>query len=106
MSHTDERIVSERLAEAFHHFMLYTPPERLNRCLRTLLIEYIGHNKDFLSPEFDGWMDDLTLLFELLDRAAKETRGWYEADDDDNEIQLHGGLKEGAKGHRENTRSI
>jgi hypothetical protein len=93
MSHTDERIVSERLAEAFHHFMLYTPPERLNRCLRTLLIEYIGHN-------------NLTLLFELLDRAAKETRGWYEADDDDNEIQLHGGLKEGAKGHRENTRSI
>ena len=106
MSHTDERIVSERLAEAFHHFMLYTPPERLNRCLRTLLIEYIGHNKDFLSPEFDSWMDDITLLFELLDRAAKETRGWYETDDDDNEIQLHGGREEGSKGHRGNARGI
>lgn len=82
MSQTDERIVNERLAEAFHHFMVYTPPDRLNRCLRTLLIEYIGHNKDFLSPEFEKWMDDLTLLFELLDRAAKETRGWYDEEEE------------------------
>lgn len=92
MSHTDERIVNERLAKAFHHFMLYTPPDRLSRCLRTLLIEYIAHNKDFLSAEFDRWMDDLTLLFDLLDKAGKETRGWYDADDEDNQIQLHGGL--------------
>ena len=101
MSHTDERIVNERLAEAFHHFMLYTPPDRLNRCLRTLLIEYIAHNKDFLSPDFDRWMDDLTLLFDLLDKAGKETRGWYDADDEGNQIQLHRGHEEGTKGHRE-----
>ena len=101
MLHTDSRVVSERLAEAFRHFMLYTPPDRVNRCLRTLLIEYIGHNKDFLSPEFDDWMDDLSLLFSLLDTAAKETRGWYDVDD--NEIQLHKEREEGTEAHKENT---
>ena len=104
MLHTDSRVVSERLAEAFNHFMLYTPPDRVNRCLRTLLIEYIGHNKDFLSPEFDDWMDDLSLLFSLLDMATKETRGWYDVDD--NEIQLHKEHEEGTEAHKENAGSI
>ncbi|HEY9044572.1 MAG TPA: hypothetical protein VIN08_01690 [Ohtaekwangia sp.] len=83
--------LSPELVRAFHRCMLYAPPERLSRCLRTMFIEYIAHNRDFLPPDFDGWVDDLSLLFGLLDIAIKETKGWH----DEEVISVSEGMKVG-----------
>jgi len=78
--------LSEKLVKAFHHFILYAPPERLNRNLRTLLIEYIGDNYEFLPPDFNRWIDDMSLLFDLLDIAVEETKGWHVVEGEVSEV--------------------
>lgn len=45
--------------------------ERLSKNLRKILLDYIGQNKDWLPVDFDLQLNDLNLLFDLLDALNK-----------------------------------
>jgi len=48
-----------------------TPPLRLNKHLRRILLDYISREKDCLPIDFDIYLFDLSNLFEFLDAAAE-----------------------------------
>lgn len=73
----EESHLPPRIENAFKLFLKRTPPERLNRTVRTLFIEYLSHQHDFLPPDFHLYLDDLSNLFILLDKIDCETKGWY-----------------------------
>jgi hypothetical protein len=77
---TSNEIITEDLQVAFRVFVTRTPPDRLNRTVRTLLVEYLASNHEFLPPDFNLILDDLSHLFNLLDRIAEQTSGLHDND--------------------------
>lgn len=72
-----EKPLPKNIEEAFKSFLNHTPPERLSRTIRTLLMEYLVHQHEFLPTNFHCYLDDLSSLFTLLDNLNAETKGWY-----------------------------
>jgi hypothetical protein len=73
-----EKTISKELYDAFNLFVYHTPTHRLSRNLRTLLMEYLIEHHDFLPPNFHDHVDDLSHLFDLLDKISHETKGWHD----------------------------
>jgi len=74
---TPESHLPPPIENAFKLFLKRTPPERLNRTVRTLLMEYLVHKHDFLPPDFHCHIDDLSNLFNLLDELTPQAKGWH-----------------------------
>lgn len=53
-------------------FLEYTPPARLSRNLRSLLLGYLIACRDGHSFDMTDLLTDLSALFEFLDAAAEE----------------------------------
>jgi len=69
-----------KIEDALKVFLKRTPPERLSRTVRTLLMEYLLNKHDFLPPDFHIYLDDLANLFALCDQLDTETKGLYSRD--------------------------
>jgi hypothetical protein len=76
-----EKTISKELYDAFNLFVFHTPTQLLSRNLRTLLMEYLIEHHDFLPPNFHNHIDDLSHLFDLLDRISQETKGWHDEEE-------------------------
>ncbi|HEY9009047.1 hypothetical protein [Ohtaekwangia sp.] len=74
---TSTEIITEDLQVAFRVFVTRTPPDRLNRAVRTLLVDYLAENHEFLPHDFNVMIDDLSRLFDLLDQITTETKDWH-----------------------------
>jgi hypothetical protein len=59
------------LSTAIQQFTEQTPPARLSRHLRNLLLEHIALQKDGYSFNMDELLHDMLNLFELLDAMAE-----------------------------------
>lgn len=64
--------LSPTLKKAFIEFLEYTPPERLRRNLRNMLLYYIIYEQEALPIEMEDLLCDLLNLFRLLDAACGE----------------------------------
>ena len=63
--------VNPKLIAALLVFIEVTPPIRLNKHLRRILLDYIAREKDCLPIDFDVYLFDLSNLFEFLDAVAE-----------------------------------
>ena len=66
---TDNAANSKVLA-ALLVFIDSTPPLRLSKHLRRILLDYVSSEKDCLPVDFDVYLLDLSNLFEFLDAIA------------------------------------
>jgi hypothetical protein len=67
------KTLSDKMQQELAAFFEYTPPARLSRNLRNLLLGYLMAYHDGHSFDIDDLLTDLTALFQVLDTAAEET---------------------------------
>jgi hypothetical protein len=65
-----DNAVNPKVLAALLIFIDATPPLRLNKHLRRILLDYIAREKDCLPIDFDIYLLDLSNLFEFLDAIA------------------------------------
>jgi HEPN domain-containing protein len=76
--HTQEKALSPELNEELVKFFEVHPPRRVSRNLRRVLLDYLRDQLETGSPLFiDELLWDMYDLFDLLDIATTETRGWH-----------------------------
>jgi hypothetical protein len=74
--------INKKLLERFRVFIDVVPPERLNRNLRKMMVDYLhSHKKDGLPEDFDKYLSDLSQLTNLLD-SILHTIGFPEKEED------------------------
>jgi hypothetical protein len=74
--------INKKLLERFRVFIDVVPPERLNRNLRKMMVDYLhSHKKDGLPEDFDKYLSDLSQLTNLLD-SILQTIGFPEKEED------------------------
>lgn len=66
--------LSQELLKEFIIFIDTVPPERLNRNLRKIFLDYLNYNKDGLPFDFKDYLFDLEWLHQFLDVLDRETR--------------------------------
>ena len=66
----DYKAINEKLQTLLSNYNL----TRLNKSLRTILLDYIAAYKDTLPLDFDVHLYDFQLLFELLDALTEEQK--------------------------------
>jgi hypothetical protein len=59
--------VNPKLISALTVFIDASPPLRLSKHLRRILLDYISREKDCLPIDFEVYLSDLSNLFEFLD---------------------------------------
>jgi hypothetical protein len=59
--------ISPATAAALHTFLEYTPPARLNRNLRKMLMAWLITGQDSAPAYYEDLLHDLNNQFELLD---------------------------------------
>ena len=62
-----DNAVDPKVISALLGFIDSTPPIRLSKHLRRILLDYIAREKDCLPIDFDIYLIDLFSLFEFLD---------------------------------------
>ena len=70
------------LLKGLFEFLESASPERLNRNLSKMVIDYIPRNKNFGNPDFDEFLIDLEKLNALLDFLDVETRDYQPWNDE------------------------
>ncbi|WP_333820665.1 hypothetical protein, partial [Ohtaekwangia sp.] len=68
-----DKPLSPKIEEALRIFLNRTPPNRLSRTVRLLLLEYLIHQHDFLPLDFHVSLGDLSNLFKLFDQLDAAT---------------------------------
>jgi len=63
--------MNPKLISALIVFLNASPPLRLSKHLRRILLDYISREKDCLPIDFDVYLSDLSNLFEFLDTLAE-----------------------------------
>lgn len=61
----------QKLIEAVTLFIEFAPPARVSKHLRRILLDYISREKDCLPIEFEVYLADMSLLFDLLDTMVE-----------------------------------
>lgn len=69
---TATAMVSSALQEELLRFVEYHPPRRLNRNLRTMLLQYLMHEGSIEAFYLQDLLYDLQALFELMDALEAE----------------------------------
>lgn len=67
---------SEELIDALISFLTQHDPTIISRNLRRIFLDYLIHQADTLPLDFKDMVAGLYDLFELLDTAVDQTRGW------------------------------
>jgi hypothetical protein len=70
----EDTTISESLSKPFNKFIRNTSAETLSHFLRSMLVEYITNKHDDLPIRFHQYFEELSNLFELLDRINQERR--------------------------------
>ena len=63
--------VDAKLISALTVFLDASPPPRLSKHLRRILLDYISREEDCLPIDFDVYLSDLSNLFEFLDAICE-----------------------------------
>ena len=66
-------LLSPAQASAFRTFLDYTPPARLSRNLRKMLITWLIAEQGSTPAYYEDLLHDLNNLFELLDTGSHST---------------------------------
>lgn len=69
-SHKYNRM-NPKLISALTVFIDASPPLRLSKHLRRILLDYISREKDCLPIDFDVYLSDLSTLFDFLDALSE-----------------------------------
>jgi len=64
--------LSKELTYKMRYFIQDTSLARVSQNLRTVFFDYLRNQREGLPAEFDGILNDMEALFELLDVAAEE----------------------------------
>ncbi len=78
-----EQFFTSKLLKEFVSFVETVPPERLNRNIRNIFMDFLSFNKSGFPIDFEDYLLDLERLHHLLDIAEKETRNWNREEADD-----------------------
>jgi hypothetical protein len=70
----EDTAIAESLSKPFNKFIRDTSTETLSHFLRLMLVEYITNKHDDLPIRFHQYFEELSNLFELLDRINQERR--------------------------------
>ena len=68
----DKNGLSKELTYKMRYFIQDTSLARVSQNLRTVFFDYLRNQREGLPAEFDGILNDMEALFELLDVAAEE----------------------------------
>ena len=71
MNSHKNNLVNPKLISALTVFLDASPPLRLSKHLRRILLDYISREKDCLPIDFDVYLSDLSNLFEFLDALCE-----------------------------------
>ena len=63
----EEDCINPKSISALIIFIDTTPPLRISKHLRRILLDYIAREKDCLPVDFDVYLSDFANLFEFLD---------------------------------------
>jgi hypothetical protein len=67
-------IVSNYLVESVEIFVNTTDADRLSHAVRAMFIEYLRNRYDSLPLDFHKSLDDVSNLFDLLDKIVQEQK--------------------------------
>jgi hypothetical protein len=83
---TQQKILSPELNKELVKFFAVHPPRRVSRNLRRVLLDYLRDQLETGAPLFvDELLWDMYDLFDVLDIATTETKGWHDPRDFDKE---------------------